>query len=87
MPPRASPSSALDVYAGGQVWLDSRGDFFDNFAEVGPGVRYLPPWPGNRQISAEYVRGWYLGRDGRTRNPFDSDYDDLRATIAAFSYF
>jgi len=79
--------SALDLYAAAQVWADSRGDYYNNVAEVGPGVRYLPDLPGNWQITVEYIRGSYLGRDRRTPNPFGSHYGDVRATIAVFGYF
>jgi len=84
---RTSARSALDFYVGVGVWGDSRGDFYNNVAEVGPGVRYLPDLPGDWQITVEYVRGLYLGNDDRTPRPFDSEYDDVRATVALFSYF
>jgi tetratricopeptide (TPR) repeat protein len=83
----ASRRSAVDAYLSGQVMADTQGDFFNNVAEPGIGLRWMPPLPGNWQLTLEYVQGYYTGNDSRTPNPFDSSYDDLRGTIAVFTYF
>jgi predicted Zn-dependent protease len=79
-----TPHAAIDAYAVENLSWDVRGNYFDNLAEVGPGVRLL--WVPRRHIEVvlrgEYLNGYYLGRDDlHNRGGASEHYDEFRAAL------
>lgn len=77
--------AAMDGYAVENITMDTRGNYYDNSAEIGPGARFvISPSPATTiTASADYVLGTYLGRNaGDTRGNTASNYADFRLTLA-----
>jgi len=79
------PKAALDAYAVENISWDVRGNYFDNLVEIGPGARLL--WAPRRGweivLRAEWLNGFYLGRDDRhTRDGAAGQYDDFRVGLS-----
>lgn len=69
----------MQVFAAVNLIKDSQSDFYNNVAELGPGLRLAPlkrlPMV---QIQAQYLRGYYMTQGHRTRNPYGPNYNDYR---------
>jgi tetratricopeptide (TPR) repeat protein len=79
-----NPHAAIDGYAVENLSWDVRGNYFDNVAEVGPGVRLLwvPRHHTEVVLRGEYLNGYYLGRDGlHNRGSASGHYDEFRAAL------
>ena len=79
-----SPRIACDAYAVENLSWDVRGNYFDNLAEVGPGVRLL--WVPRRHMEVvlrgEWLNGYYFGRDDlHNRGGASGHYDEFRAAL------
>lgn len=77
--------AAMDGYAVENLTMDTRGNYYDNSAEIGPGARFvISPSPATTvTVSTDYVLGTYLGRNaGDTRGDTASNYADFRFTVA-----
>jgi len=72
----------VQAFAAANVVKDSRGDFYNNIIEIGPGFRFAPfrRMPAF-QIQAQYLRGYYTIRGRRTVNPYGPNYDDCRIFV------
>ena len=75
----------FDLYAVQNLSWDTRGNYFDNLVELGPGLRWL--WAPRRGLEVvlrgEWLKGYYLGRDYRgARSGAETQYDDLRAGLS-----
>ena len=66
-------SSMLNLYMTGRVFGDTRREFFNNYAEVGPGIAFVPSNRFNLQLRVEQVKGVYLPA-GATVNPYAKYY-------------
>jgi hypothetical protein len=66
-------SSMLNLYLGGRVMEDSRREFFNNFAEIGPGIGFIPSNRFRLQIRYEHIKGVYLPAGGSV-NPYGKYY-------------
>ncbi len=78
----------LDVYALQQGTVDGRGLYYNNFFEVGAGVRATARLsPGVSLITRlEAVGGAYLGRDAElSRGTLGSNYGDVRITVSLWA--
>lgn len=65
----------LILYGKLRAYKDANRDFWDNRAEVGPGLR-IQPIPGLGLVAfGEYLFGWYYGIEGKDPNPYGSHYD------------
>lgn len=60
---------------------DVNHDFYNNAAELGPGVEWRAGGPLNLSARAEYLRGVYFGVTGRDPNPYGPSYDDFRVVL------
>lgn len=65
--------SMFNGYITGRMLGDTRREFFNNFAELGPGVEFIPSNRLNIKILYEYVRGVYLPA-GAIQNPYEQYY-------------
>lgn len=79
------PSVAIDGYLVENLAWDVRGNFYDNLFEIGPGARLL--WVPRRRwevvLRAEWLHGWYLGRDDLdNRGDTDSRYDNVHVGLS-----
>ncbi len=84
---RFGRAAAFDAYLLQNLVMDIEGNYYDNFFEAGPGVRFVtaPVGAAVFTTSVDYVLGSYLGRNSNdTRGTLDSTYSDFRIT-ASFS--
>jgi hypothetical protein len=69
---------SLDGYGVIYVTKDVNEDFWNNKAEIGPGIR-LRPIPGvELKLFAEWLYGTYFGIEGEDVNPYPQRYQDRR---------
>lgn len=68
-------SSMLNLYLVGRVLMDTRRLYFNNLAEIGPGISIVPSNRFNLQIRMEHINGAYLptGND-YSHNPYGTYY-------------
>ena len=79
------PKLAFDAYVVENVTWDVRGNYFDNYFDFGPGARFV--WaPGSRWevvLRAEWLNGYYFGRDGKdNRGDASSQYDGVHVGLS-----
>ena len=78
-------AAAVDLYALENLTMDTRGNYYDNYFEAGPGLRVVTSPVGAAVLttSVDYVLGSYLGRNSNnTRGDTAANYSDFRLTIA-----
>ncbi|MEI8294286.1 MAG: tetratricopeptide repeat protein [bacterium] len=78
-------AGAVDIYALENLTMDTKGNYYDNYIEAGPGVRFVTAPVGAAVLttSLDYVLGSYLGRNSNnTRGDTAANYSDLRLTVA-----
>ena len=76
---------SVDSYVVENLTFDSAGNYFDNFVEAGPGLRFISaPIPAATiSTNVEYLGGAYLGRNsGNTRGNTAPTYSDFRVTVS-----
>ena len=66
-------SSMVNLYATGRMIADTQRQFFNNFAEIGPGIEFVPTNRLNVKVRFEHVNGVYLPA-GATPNPYTKYY-------------
>lgn len=66
-------SSMLNLYVSGRMIEDTRREFFNNIAELGPGIGFIPSNRYRVELRYEHINGMYLPA-GRTRNPYAKYY-------------
>lgn len=66
-------SSMLNAYARGLVVQDTQRLFYNNYAEIGPGVGFIPSNRYNFEIRFDYIKGTYLPA-GAIANPYHKTY-------------
>jgi TolA-binding protein len=76
---------AFDGYLVENIGWDVRGNFYDNFADLGPGARMIwrphPSW--QVVLNCEWLQGFYFGRDERgNRNGTDADYNGVHVGLS-----
>jgi tetratricopeptide (TPR) repeat protein len=79
------PRAALDAYAVENLAWDVRGNFYDNFVSLGPGARVI--WVPHRNwevvLRAEWLNGFYFGRDDRNnRGSTPGQYDEAHVGLS-----
>jgi tetratricopeptide (TPR) repeat protein len=82
---QVGPHLGFDMYAVQNISWDTRGNYFDNLVELGPGLRWLwAPRPGLEVVlRGEWLKGYYLGRDdGGRRAGAEGQYDDFRVGLS-----
>ena len=67
-------SSMLNLYMVGRVLGDTQHVFYNNFAEVGPGIAFVPSNRFNVQLRFEHVKGAYLPASSIPPNPYAKHY-------------
>ena len=75
----------VDSYLRLNLAKDRNKDFWNNKAELGPGIRIKPFHSFYLEVYFEYVRGFYLGIEGRDPNPYDMNYGDIRYGLILWS--
>ena len=73
-------SSMLNLYMTGRVFGDTRREFFNNYAEVGPGISFIPSNRFNLELRFEHVDGVYLPA-GASFNPYGKHYTSQYAQL------
>lgn len=66
-------SSMLNLYLSGRVIEDTRREFFNNIAEIGPGIGFIPSNRFRVQLRYEHLKGIYLPAGG-SFNPYGKYY-------------
>jgi thioredoxin-like negative regulator of GroEL len=78
-------AAALDAYGLQNLTMDTRGNYYDNYFEAGPGVRLItsPVGAAVFTTSVDYLLGSYLGRNfANSRGDTGATYSDFRITAA-----
>ena len=78
-------AAAVDIYGLENLTMDTKGNYYDNYFEAGPGMRFVtvPVGAAVLTTSVDYVLGSYLGRNSNnTRGDTASTYSDFRLTVA-----
>src|SRR6185295_16399064 len=76
-------AGSVAAFASAYAWFDSHGDWWNNRAMAGPGLRYQPFRQVDLMIKAEYLWGGFYGRERKEDpNPFASSYSDTRITAS-----
>lgn len=76
-------SSLVNLYVTGRVIADTNREFFNNIAEVGPGIAYIPSNRWNVQIRFEHVNGVYLPAGGSV-NPYKKYYSNQIVQVLVY---
>jgi tetratricopeptide (TPR) repeat protein len=71
-------SSIFNVYIRGLLSEDTQRDFSNNYAEIGPGIGFIPSNRWNLEFRLDYIRGVYLPA-GRLYNPYGKYYSNVLA--------
>ena len=66
-------SSMVNLYVTGRVLADTKRVFYNNIAEVGPGIAFVPSNRFNLQLRFEHINGVYLPA-GAMVNPYSKYY-------------
>lgn len=72
-------SSMVNLFVRGRVIEDTLRDFYNNFAELGPGLAIIPSNRYNLEIHLDYINGMYLPAGGRQPNPYGKYYPKKRS--------
>lgn len=74
-----SDDAALQIYWNGNVTVDLKSQYWANFADTGPGLRFrLPGMSPAMYIAVDVLRGAHLTNRGNPRRP---NYFDVRAGV------
>jgi Tfp pilus assembly protein PilF len=76
-----SDEERLSLYAPVYASKDGNRDFFNNFVEIGAGAELATITALDLKLRAEYLRGFYMGIEGRDRNPYSRAYNDVRVML------
>jgi hypothetical protein len=69
----------IQVLWNANLTVDAQGQYWANFAETGPGVRFrVESIPASLLFSVSYLRGAYLVNEGNPRRP---NYNELRVGV------
>lgn len=80
------PGGSLAAYATAYAWFDTHGDWWNNRAMAGPGLRHKPFQAFDLVFAFEYLWGAYYGRERKEDpNPYARTFQDLRLQ-ASFWY-
>ncbi len=70
--------SVIDIYGVSYLMKDTNKDFWNNKAEIGPGILIQPVSGLDLKFFMEYLFGTYFGIEGRDLNPYSQKYTDRR---------
>lgn len=79
-------SSMLNVYMTGRVIADTRREFFNNIAEVGPGISFVPSNRFHLEVRFEHLKGMYLPA-GASFNPYSKYYTNNVVQLLLYAKF
>ena len=78
-------AAVVDIYGFENLTMDTKGNYYDNYFEAGPGMRLVTAPVGAAVLttSVDYVLGSYLGvNNNNTRGDTAANYSDFRLTVA-----
>lgn len=67
-------SSMINLYIVGRVLGDTQHVFYNNYAEAGPAIAFIPSNRWNLQLRFEHVNGVYLPASAIPSNPYPKHY-------------
>jgi hypothetical protein len=79
-------ASALDAYLSINLAMDSRHSFYNNIAEAGGGVRFVPDHRWGVDVLLEFLRGAYIG-GSRFQAPGGYYYSTVRFMVLVDRFF
>ncbi len=79
-------SSMLNLYMTGRVIEDTQRQFYNNIAEIGPGLSIVPSNRLNLQIRFEHIKGVYLPA-GASVNPYGKYYTNNILQLMFYAKF
>ncbi|HVW84716.1 MAG TPA: hypothetical protein VHB50_08540, partial [Bryobacteraceae bacterium] len=69
----------LQTFWSANTTFDAKRQYWANFVETGPGIRFRTPWmPAAMSVTLSAVRGVYLRNEGNPRGP---NFNDFRAGV------
>ena len=71
--------SAIGTYGAAYLVKDVNKDFWNNRAEIGPGIWLAPVLDLDLKVSVEWLEGSYFGLEGEDPNPYTQRYRERRA--------
>jgi|GEM_PF-139464 len=77
-------STMINFYVTGRVIADTNRDFFNNIAEIGPGIAIVPSNRYNLQLRLEQIRGVYLPVNRFSVNPYGKYYTNRIAQLLVY---
>lgn len=77
-------SSMLNLYMSGRTIVDTNRDFFNNIAEIGSGIGFIPSNRFKVQIRFEYINGMYLPCGG-IPNPYNKYYTNKNVQLFLYA--
>jgi Flp pilus assembly protein TadD len=75
-----SRNGRVAVYIRSEALADTDSYFFNNLAEIGPGLEYQPFVKAGLRLRLDYAMGFYTGRAGSGANPYPAQYHDTRVS-------
>lgn len=79
--------SAIDVYLRAHYFFDTKGYFYNNLIELGPGIAFIPDNRLFLTLRAETVWGHYIPTRSPEPNPYRSNYGNTLAQLEAYWQF
>lgn len=74
---------SMVAYGTAYAWLDTHGDWWNNRAMAGPGLRHKPFKEIDLTFAAEYLWGAYYGRErAEDPNPYKQSFQDMRLMVS-----
>jgi hypothetical protein len=79
--------SPVEAYIKSRLLYDDNADYWNNRGEFGFGIRHSPFDRFGMVLFAELLYGKYYGREGKEKNPDDSDYWDIQTGFAFWQWW
>lgn len=76
-------SSMLNLYMTGRIIEDTNRVFYNNIAEIGPGISFIPSNRFNLELRYEFINGEYLPV-GNSNNPYGKYYTNSTVQLLVY---
>ena len=70
-------TASLDIYASVRAAADKNQEFFNNFVEIGPAIKFTPNNRYGFNLRAEFLQGYYINVNSPSPNPYGSHYYNM----------
>jgi tetratricopeptide (TPR) repeat protein len=80
-------SSSLGVYVRAFAIVDTNQEFYNNLAEIGPGIIWVPNNRYGMDFRFEYAHGYYFKVNSPDHNPYGSNYNNFVSMFELYQRF